>query len=253
MIIKNEEELQGIMNAGRVVALARDEMAKAVKPGITTKELDVICGRILAEHGAVSAPKSEYNFPGESCISINEVCAHGIPGDYVIQEHDYVNIDVSASLNGYFADTGVTVICGTPDLIQEDMLRVSKEALYDAINAAVPGKSTATIGKAIFKRALTNGYTVLRNLTGHGIGRSLHEDPHYIFNYGERHGSTLIKEGQVLALETFISDGDEWVEDPDEGEWELITENRSQVVQFEHTIIAMKKGNIIATASEYFS
>lgn len=253
MIIKNEAELTALKKAGYVAALARDEMAKAVREGITTKELDMICKRILEENGALSAPMSEYDFPGYSCISVNDVCAHGIPSDYKIKEGDSVNIDVSVSLDGYFSDTGITVFCGKGSLILEDMAEVSRLALKDAINTARPGKSTATIGRAIFKRAVTSGYTVLRNLTGHGIGKKLHDEPHYIFNYGERRGASIIREGQVLALETFISDGDEWVEDNEnEEDWELFTENHSRIIQFEHTIAVMKDGNIILTASEFF-
>lgn len=252
MIIQNETDLAGIRKIGQIVALARDEMAKQVVPGITTQELDKLCGEIFKAHGAISAPASQYNFPGESCISVNEVCAHGIPGNYIVKNQDFVNIDVSASLDGYFADTGITVVCGTPDLKQSDMMRVSREALTAGIKAARIGGSTAGIGRAIYKQAVQNNYTVLRNLTGHGIGKALHEDPHYIYNYGEKHGAAIIKDGQVLAIETFLSDGDELVEENDAGIWELRTENRSQIVQYEHTIIVSKQGNIIVTATDYF-
>lgn len=252
MIVKNQKDIDGLIEISRICARIRDELAKRVEPGITTLELDLIAKAIFAEEGAVSAPRSSYNFPGYTCISINEVACHGIPDERPIQAGDYVNIDVSASKNGYFSDTGITVIAGPPDLKQADMLMVSQAALKAGIDAAAPGRSTANIGKAINKIARQYGYTVLRNLTGHGIGTSLHEEPHYIFNYNERRDASLIHEGQVLAIETFLSDGDEWVEDNPDGVWPMVTENLSQVVQFEHTIIVSKAGNRILTQSEYF-
>lgn len=252
MIVTSQKDIDGLVEIGRICARIRDELAQRVKPGITTLELDLIAKEIFREEGAESAPKVSYDFPGYTCISVNEIACHGVPDQEPIQAGDYVNIDVSGSKAGYFADTGITVIAGTPDLKQADMLAVSLAALEAGIAAAAPGKSTANIGKAIFKTARQNNYTVLRNLTGHGIGTSLHEDPHFIFNYNERRGASLIHEGQVLAIETFLSDGDEWVEENPEGVWPMATENLSQVVQFEHTIIVLKGGNRILTESEYF-
>lgn len=252
MIAIKQNDIDGLVEIGRIVALVRDELAKAVRPGVTTLELDLMAKELLKTEGAVSAPKSSYDFPGYTCISVNEVACHGVPADTPLAAGDWVNIDVSASKNGYFADTGMTVITGEMNPKQEDMLRVSKEALKAGIKAAQPGKSTAAIGKAIFKTAVANNYTVLRNLTGHGIGESLHEEPHYIFNYNERKGSSILNEGQVVAIETFISDGDEWVEENPEGVWPMVTENLSQIVQFEHTVLVSKSGNRILTETDYF-
>lgn len=252
MIVTNQTDLNGMKEIGRIVARVRDELAQAVRPGISTLELDLMARDLLEEERAVSAPKSSYGFPGWTCISVNEVACHGVPSRQLLEEGDWVNIDVSASKNGYFADTGMTVIAGSPNLKQEDMLRVSREALAAAIQAAAPGKSTANVGKAIYKTAIKNSYTVLRNLTGHGVGRSLHEEPHFIFNYNERRDASILKEGQVVALETFISDGDEWVEENPEGVWPMVTENHSQIVQFEHTVLLSKAGNLILTDSGSF-
>ena len=252
MIVKNQKDIDGLVEISRICAKIRDVLAQRVAPGITTLELDRLAKDIFNEEGAESAPKISYDFPGYTCISVNEIACHGIPDEEPIQAGDYVNIDVSGSKNGYFADTGITVIAGTADLKQADMLRVSKAALKAGIAAAAPGKSMANIGKAIFKVARENQYTVLRNLTGHGIGTSLHEEPHFIFNYNERRDASLIHEGQVLAIETFLSDGDEWVEDNPEGVWPMATENLSQIVQFEHTVLVLKEGNRILTESEYF-
>lgn len=252
MIIQNEEDLNGLRTIGRIVAEIRDAMAKALKPGISSLELDQVCGKMLAAAGAKSAPKECYDFPGYSCISINEVACHGVPDRKAIQAGDFVNIDVSAEKDGYFADTGLTMVCGQASEDQIRHLEASQKALLKGIEAARPGRSTATVGKAIFKSALASGYTVLKNLTGHGIGRSLHEEPHYIFNYNERQGASLLKEGMVLAIETFLSDKDEWVEENPEGVWPMVTANKSQVVQFEHTIVVRKEGPLILTDSPFF-
>lgn len=251
MIAKDNKDIEKLKEIGSIVARVRDSLAKRVKVGITTKSLDDYAKELFLEYGAVSAPISMYDFPGQTNISINEVVAHGIPNDYVIQDGDKVNIDVSPSKDGYFCDTAITVIAGKSNLILDDMIEVSKKALYAGIDAAKVGSSTANIGKNIYKVATQNNYTVIRNLTGHGVGKSLHEEPHYIFNYNEREGASLLNEGQVIAIETFISDEDEWIEDEmEEGEWELFTENKSMVIQFEHTIIVSKNGNIILTKTE---
>lgn len=253
MIIKTQQDMNGMAEIGRICALVRDELARGVMPGVTTLELDQLAEVLFLREGARSAPKTSYDFPGQTCISVNEVACHGIPSSRPLNEGDFVNIDVSAEKDGYYADTGMTVIAGTASDKALDMLRVSREALKAGILAAGPGKSTASVGKAINKAARQNGYRVLRNLTGHGVGLSLHEEPQYIFNYNERRYSSLIREDMVLAIETFITDGDEWVEDNPPGIWPVMTRNRSQVVQFEHTVLVTKEGNRILTASDYFN
>lgn len=253
MIITSQSDMDGMVEIGRICALVRDELAKAAAPGITTLELDRMAEQLFKKEGARSAPKNSYQFPGQTCISVNEIACHGVPSSRPLQDGDFVNIDVSAEKNGFYADTGMTVIAGTASEKAKDMLKVSKEALKAGIQAARPGRSTAHVGKAIFKVARQGGYTVLKNLTGHGVGLSLHEEPQYIFNYNEKRYSSLIQEGMVLAIETFISDGDEWVEENPPGVWPVQTKNRSQVVQFEHTLVAAKDGPRILTHSDFFN
>lgn len=251
MIIKTEQELENLKEIGTIVAKIRDILAKEARVGVSTKFLDNIAKDLFKENNAVSAPIAMYNFPGYTNISINEVAAHGIPSDYKIKNGDKVNIDVSGMKNGYYADTAITIIAGDGNIQYEDMQRVSMDALYNGIKAAKPGSLTSNIGKAIFKTAITNGYTVLRNLTGHGVGKSLHEEPHYIFNYNEREGASLLNEGQVIAIETFVSNGDEWVEENEhEDDWELLTLEKSIIIQYEHTIVVRESGNIILTDYE---
>ena len=180
-------DYDALREIGRIVALARDEMAKAVRPGMTTKELDAIGQRILEEEGAASAPITMYEFPGYTCISLNDVAAHGIPGDEVIQEGDIVNVDVSAVKDGYYADTGRTVIAGAAKSPQhERLVEVSLTSLEAGLSKVKAGVKVNQIGKAIYADARKNGFTVIRNLAGHGLGRTLHGEPETISNYYSR-------------------------------------------------------------------
>lgn len=245
MIAKTEADFNGLKEIGRICASIRDELVKRTKPGITTKELDEIAGELFEKEGAVSAPKGEYNFPGYACISVNEEVAHGIPGNRVIQEGDMVNIDVSGSKSGYFADTGISFVVGDGDPVLINMCKVAKEAFEEGIKKAMPGSKKSRIGKIIYQTARKHGFTVIKNLTGHGIGRTIHEEPEYIYNYYEPSDDELLKEGMVIAVEPFISTEEEEVFEKGD-EWTYITEN-SFVAQFEHTMILTKDGPIIIT------
>ncbi len=244
-------DYEALREIGRIVAMARDEMADAVKPGITTKELDDIGARILKEQGAESAPIVMYDFPGATCISVNDIAAHGIPGKYVIQEGDIVNVDVSAVKNGYYSDTGKTVIAGEAKRPEDvRLVEVSLTALEKGLEKVKAGTKVNQIGKAIYAETRKSGFTVIRNLAGHGLGKTLHGEPESISNYFNREENNLLKEGQVIAVETFISTGDEFcIEDERDG-WTLYTPNRSLVSQFEHTVVVLKDGYEILTKVE---
>jgi len=249
MIIKNEKDLDALKEIGRICALARDAMAKETKPGITTLELDLIAKRIFEEQGAESAPMGVYDFPGYTCISVNDVVAHGIPSDYALKEGDKVNIDVSASKNGFFADTGLTINILPVSDKHKLLLETAKNAMYKSIEKAMPGTMTNNLGRAVYNEAQNHGFNVIRNLTGHGVGKTLHDEPENIFNYNERRGSSLIREGHVLAIETFITEMDDYVEEYPDG-WTLKTPNGNYVYQFEHTIVVTKNGPLILTNGE---
>lgn len=246
MIVKTEEELAGLKEIGKIVALIRDEMIASTKPGVTTKELDEIAGKLFEEHGALSGPKGEYDFPGYTCISVNEEVAHGIPGARVINEGDLVNIDVSGSKNGYFADTGLSFVVGGKDEKLIDLCETAKKVFDEGIKKIKPGAKLNRIGKTVHQTARNHGYNVIMNLTGHGIGRSLHEKPDHILNYFDSWDNQLLKEGMVIAFEPFISTGDEEVREQSDG-WTFITPNKSFVAQCEHTIIVTKQGPMIIT------
>ncbi|MCM3570392.1 type I methionyl aminopeptidase [Neobacillus mesonae] len=245
MIVKTEEDINGLKEIGRICAAIRDELVSKTVPGITTKELDEIAGVMFEKEGAVSAPKGEYDFPGYTCISVNEEVAHGIPGDRVIQEGDLVNIDVSGSKNGYFADTGISIVVGDGNEVLKNLCNTAKLAFEAGIKKAKPGSRITGLGKVVYQTARQRGFNVIMNLTGHGIGRTIHEEPEYIYNYYEPSDSGLLKDGMVIAFEPFISTDEEEVFEKGDG-WTYITE-QSFVAQYEHTMILTKNGPIITT------
>lgn len=249
MIVKTEEELQALKEIGAICAKIRDTMVEATVPGITTKELDNIAKEMFEAEGALSAPIHDENFPGQTCISVNEEVAHGIPGKRVIKEGDLVNIDVSALKNGYYADTGISFVVGDTD---EPMKLKVCEAAQEAFDAAMtkikPGSKLSQIGKAVHATARKNNLKVIKNLTGHGVGLSLHEAPAHIMNYYEPQDKTLLKEGMVLAVEPFISSNASYVTEG-KNEWAFETKDKSYVAQIEHTVIVTKDGPLLTTQS----
>jgi methionyl aminopeptidase len=245
MIAKTEQDINGLKEIGRICGMIRDELVRRALPGVTTKELDEIAGEMFKNEGAVSAPKVEYDFPGNTCISINEEVAHGIPGPRVIQEGDLVNIDVSGSKDGYFADTGISIVVGQGEKVLSELCEVAKLAFEAGIKKVKPGSKASGLGRAVYQTAKQHGFTVIKNLTGHGIGRKIHESPDYIFNYHEPSDRTLLREGMVIAFEPFISTLEEEVFEAGD-DWTYITE-QSFVAQYEHTMIITKNGPIITT------
>lgn len=249
MIVKTQEELEALKKIGRVCAEIREAMKAATKPGVTTKELDEIAGKMFAEAGAISGPKGEYDFPGYTCISVNHEVAHGIPGNKVIKEGDLVNIDVSGSLNGYFADTGISFVVGGNNPKIEKLCEVAKSAFDRAMTKVKAGSKLNQIGKAVAREARDNGLNVILNLTGHGVGRSLHEAPDHVLNYYDAWDTTIMKEGMVLAVEPFISEKADHIIESGDG-WTFITPDKSLVAQIEHTIVVTKDKPIILTQLE---
>jgi len=246
MIAKTTKDFESFKKIGRIVAEIRDAMRAATKPGVTTKELDEIGGRMFEENGAISGPKGEYDFPGFTCISVNEEVAHGIPGKRVIKDGDIVNIDVSGSYNGYFADTGISFVVGEGHAEKEKLCEVAESAFERAMLKVKAGARLNQIGKAVEKEAKQNGFTVIMNLTGHGIGKSLHEAPSHILNYYDAWEPTILKEGMVLAVEPFISEKAEHIVESGDG-WTFLTPDKSLVAQIEHTVIVTKSAPILIT------
>ncbi len=245
MTITQQDELDGLKVIGRIVANTMQAMGAALEPGMTTRELDDIGRAFLAREGAEPAPEATYGFPGATCISVNEEIAHGIPGDRVVAAGDLVNIDVSASKGGYFADTGATFrVAPVPDALDR-LCRDGKRAMQIGIGQVAEGKPLSGIGAAIGRFASARGYTLIRNLASHGVGRSLHEYPEEIATWPSRDRRRIGK-GLVLTVEPFLSTGGHWAEQGDDG-WTLYAEPSAPAVQYEHTVVTTAKGAIIVT------
>ncbi|KJS08805.1 MAG: methionine aminopeptidase [Hoeflea sp. BRH_c9] len=247
MVISSNDELEKLRHIGRICANTIQTMAGAMEPGMTTSELDLIGRRYLEAQGAQSAPEFCYQFPGATCISVNEEVAHGIPGDRVIKAGDLVNIDVSALKDGYFGDTGASFGVAPVAARTVRLLRDGKRALSKGLGQVKTGARYAAIGDVIGKFASKNGYTLIRNLASHGIGQSLHEEPSEIATWPDRHEKRLMKEGQVFTVEPFLSLGATVAESEDEEAWTLYGFPRALTVQFEHTIVASRNGPVILT------
>jgi methionyl aminopeptidase len=244
--ISSEEDLAKLREIGRIVANTLRDMQAAMRPGMTTGELDAIGARLLNEAGAQSAPQLTYDFPGATCISINEEIAHGIPGSRVIRDGDLVNIDVSAAKDGYFGDTGASSVVGMPSAAQERLLRDGKRALWTGIGQVKAGAKLGAIGEAIEKFAKKKRYTLVRNLASHGVGRALHEDPEQIPTWHEPGDRRVLHEGLVFTIEPFLSTGAGWAAEMGDG-WTLVSEPRAPTVQFEHTMVVTKRGALVLT------
>lgn len=231
---------------GRVCAQALKTMMKHANPGVTTAELDDIGKEFLAKEGAKSAPQTMYQFPGATCISVSPIIAHGIPGDHVLREGELINIDVSAELDGYFADTGASMVVSKRIPEVEKMLDATRSALTKAVQAARAGQPLNILGKTIQQEANRNGFNVIYDLTGHGIGHQLHEQPSEVYNFYNPHDRRIINEGLVLAIEPFLTPGKGHVVEKKDG-WSLQTIDKTIAAQFEHTIIVTKNEPIILT------
>ncbi len=241
-----ENDLIALRKIGRIVARCLQYMGSKLEPGITTLELDQVGHAFLEKHGARSAPRLTYNFPGTTCISINEEAAHGIPGSKIFGAGDLVNIDVSAELNGYFADTGGSFIIPPESNLKRNLCLATKRALDMAIRATKAGQPLNTIGKVIEKEALRNNLTVIENLGSHGVGRALHEEPDFIPGYYDPSDKRILQENQVITIEPFLSTGAREVFDTGDG-WTLATGKKFLTAQYEHTLVITKGKPLIMT------
>lgn len=249
MSITNEIELIGMQKASEAVAFTLKEMRKYAQPGITTKQLDDYGASILADFGAKSAPFLTYRFPGYTCISVNQEFCHGIPSNNtVLKEGDLINIDVSAELNGFWSDNGGSFVIGKDINHHQKLVEASKEILHKAIYNIKGGVRIADIGFLIETEAKKRGYKVIKNLTGHGVGRSLHEEPNEIANYRDRFNTTRFKKNSVVAIETFISTTSTYADTLNDG-WTMVGNKGGFMAQHEHTIVVTDSTPIILTAA----
>ena len=246
MTIESQGDLEGLQRIGRIVSLVLHEMLDKLEPGMTTAELDAYGARLLESHGARSAPQITYGFPGATCISINEEAAHGIPGSRRIAAGDVVNVDVSAELEGYFADTGGTRVVPPADDLLLRMCDATRQALDGAIQQARAGNRINQIGKAIERVARQQRFHIIRNLASHGVGRALHEEPTEISGFYDAADRRVLRNGMVITIEPFLSTGTTMVEQASDG-WTLFGPPGTRSAQYEHTMVITRGAPIIVT------
>ena len=247
MTIETNKDITELKNIGKIVADTLRLMMNKARPGMSTAELDQIGGEYLNSFGARSAPKLTYNFPGFTCISLNENIAHGLPSDKIlIKEGDLINIDVSAELNGYFADTGGSFVLGKSSEIQKKVMKATREALNAAVSVVKAGTPINQIGKQIEKVARKHQLKVIKNLGSHGVGRALHEEPEFIAGFFDPNDRRILQEGQVITIEPFLSTKTEFIKEAKDG-WTLYGEKGNIAAQYEHTMIITKSGAIVVT------
>lgn len=247
MSITKESELIGMKKVSDVVAYTLKEMKNYVKPGMTTKELDDFGASILKDFGANSAPFMTYRFPGWTCISVNNEFCHGIPSENkILREGDLINIDVSAELDGFWSDNGNSFVLGEDFNQLQKLVDASKEILQKAISNIKGGVKIADIGHLMETEAKKRGYKVIKNLGGHGIGRSLHEQPDELLNYKNRFDQRRFKKNSVVAIETFISTSSSYTVELNDG-WTMVGNKGGFMAQHEHTIVVTDGKPIILT------
>jgi methionyl aminopeptidase len=247
MSVETEEELEGLRRAGRVVAEALRAMRAAVREGISTAELDDVAARVLREHGARSAPSVVYGFPGTTCISVNQEVVHGVPGSRRLRGGDLVTLDVTVELDGYYADAAVTVgVPPVPELAQR-LLTCAEAAFWRAARAARAGERLSAIGGKVEAEVRRHGFEVFRDICGHGIGRSIHEEPS-VCNYYDPRERRRLSEGLVIAVEPLVSAGARYTRTGADG-WTLSSADGSLSAHYEHTIVVTKGAPILLTAA----
>jgi len=246
MTISSEDDLNKLQAIGKIVANTLEAMAATLEPGMTTAELDMIGRQFLEKAGARPGPELTYDFPGATCISVNEQIAHGIPGSRRIEAGDLVNIDISAEKNGVYADTGASFAVPPTTNAMKRLCRDGRRAMWVGLRQVGADKPIAGIGQAIGTFAHKNGYTLVRNLASHGIGYSLHEEPGEIPTWPDRSERRIMNEGLVFTVEPFLSLGANWATDGDD-EWTLLSDPRAPTVQYEHTVVATRNGPLVVT------
>jgi methionyl aminopeptidase len=234
IIIKSPREIEQLRKSNALVAEVFHRLREIIAPGITTQELDQVAEEIILSRGAVPAFKGYRQFPATVCVSINEEVVHGIPGGRRLKEGDVVSLDVGANLNGYFGDSAITLPVGEIDQAGQKLLEVTERALYIGIEMAKVGNRLFDISYAIQTWVESKGFSVVRDFVGHGIGKSLHEEPQ-IPNFGSPHQGPRLEKGMVFALEPMVNEGSYEVRILSDG-WTVVTVDGKRSAHFEHTI-----------------
>jgi methionyl aminopeptidase len=246
---KTPEEIEIIREGADILGRAHSEVAKEIKPGVKTSLLDKIAEDFILSHGAKASFKGYNGFPSTLCISVNEVVVHGFPGDYVLKEGDIISVDCGVHYQGFHSDSAYTYPVGQVSDDVRKLLDETEKSLYLGIAAATMGNRIGDIGFAIQSHVESHGFSVVRELVGHGVGRNLHESPE-VANYGKRGSGVKLKEGMVLAIEPMVNLGKMFIFQERDG-WTIRTKDRKPSAHFEHTVAITSSGPDILTTHKY--
>jgi methionyl aminopeptidase len=245
--INTPEELASMRAVGEIVRRMLEAMKQAVRPGVTTAELDEVGGKVMREHGAQSAPQLVYKFPGVNCISVNDEAVHGIPGERTLREGDLVKLDVTVEKDGFIADAAITVPVGEVAEESWRLIACAEEAFSKAMLVARAGFRVSDIGRAVEKEVRRNGFSVIRDLGGHGIGRTIHEPPR-VPNFPDPQANQILTEGLVITVEPIIAAGSGRAVVAKDG-WTVLTADHRPSAHYEHTLVITKGEPILLTAA----
>jgi methionyl aminopeptidase len=246
MSIDSEHELTSLKSAGAVVSRALKAMKAAVRPGVTTRELDDVCGEVMRAEGARSGPVMVYDFPGNACISVNDEVVHGVPGDRKLEDGDIVKLDVTLEKDGFMADACVTVAVGDVSSAARRLIRCAEEAFWEAMKSARAGMKIRDVGRSVERIVRRDGFSVVRELSGHGIGRTIHEEPS-VPNYDEPRATQTLTKGLVITVEPIITAGRGDVFTTGD-RWTVKTNDHKLAAHYEHTIVITEGEPLILTA-----
>lgn len=248
IIIKNQREIELMRGAGRVANLVLHEVAAHVEPGMTTRQVDAFAAGRIKAHGGKSAFLGYRGYPGHVCISVNEEVVHGMPGDRRLNFGDIVSLDVGVVWQGFIGDNARTFAVGGCDVLCQKLMDVTEKALALGIAQALPGNKVSDIGRAIQRHVEENGFSVVREFVGHGVGRSMHEDPQ-VPNFVDGKTSPKLRPGMTIAIEPMVNAGGRKVVILDDG-WTVVTADGKPSAHFEHTILITESDPEILTCQE---
>ena len=247
--LKTEEQIELLRSSNQLVSMTLAQMAKTIRPGITTLALDKIAEEFIRDHKAIPGFKGYNNFPNTLCTSVNDEVVHGIPSDYILQEGDIVSIDCGVVLEGYYGDSAFTFPVGEINDEKRRLLEYTRESLEEGVKQAVAGNRVGDISWAVQNKAESGGYSVVRELVGHGLGKNLHESPE-IPNYGRRGRGPKLKNGLVICIEPMINMGDKSVRQMKDG-WTVRTADGQPSAHFEYAVAVRKNKADVLTTFEY--
>ena len=246
MSINGPEELEGMRAAGAVVRRVLEAMRRLVRPGVTTAELDEVGADVMRQEGAQSAPALVYKFPGANCISLNDEAVHGIPSQRKVREGDLLKLDVTVEKNGFMADAAITVPVGNVTKERQRLMACAERAFTKAMLVARAGFRVSEIGRVIEREVRRSGFSVIRDLGGHGIGRTIHEEPR-VPNYADPEASQILTEGLVITVEPIIAAGSGRSVTAKDG-WTIVTADHQPSAHYEHTLVITKGAPLVLTA-----